>query len=378
MELFPFLGCGFTMENLLVSQVVGVRNVGWTFALFISLAILGGVSWLYYTLLVATPSFTDLQTQVPVTIKLANGKESKRMVGPSAPGWVPLDSISPYLVHAVIAQEDASFYLHKGVDYFEIKEAVKRDLKEKRYARGASTITQQVVKNVFLSREKSLWRKVKEFVWAREMEKALSKHKILSFYLNMVELGPGIYGVGRASQYYFGISPSGLNLKQAAFLALLLPSPTKYHNHYFEKKQLTEWANKRINHTLHVMLKMNFINQASYDAAMGEELWGGSVPDIVENLDIRPLYEGETSEAPLEEVPPISPPPSPEETDLPPTETLSPESGIPIEETPPTEEREPQQDPVTDSTPESIPEGSLQEGRDPQPEGFDEYPIDAE
>ncbi|MEZ4752028.1 MAG: transglycosylase domain-containing protein [Bdellovibrionota bacterium] len=112
-----------------------------------------GIVFVVLSLVVATisaltspPDFTALRRSVEIPIVLANGNPSKITVGPAAPGWVPLAAISTHLVHAVIAQEDTSFFHHEGVDFHEIKEAIKHDLKEKRYARGASTLTQQVVK----------------------------------------------------------------------------------------------------------------------------------------------------------------------------------------------------------------------------------------
>jgi len=235
----------------------------------------GGVIALILDAFTSVPDFKALRTQVKVPIFLPNGEKSTRWVGPQAPGWVSIRHISNNLLSAVIASEDTTFYIHKGVDYHELQAAIQKDIEEKRWARGASTLTQQLIKNVYLSRQKTLWRKLKEFLWAQAMEKVLSKAEILCFYVNMVEWGPGIYGIKAASMHYFSISPSELSPRQSAFLAMLLPSPVKYHR-YFAKRQLSAWASSRVNRILLVMNSMGFIDDHSYDLAMEDRLWGES------------------------------------------------------------------------------------------------------
>lgn len=222
-----------------------------------------------------TPDFTEMRGKVMVPIKLANKQKSEKEMGPKAKGWVPISQLSNHVLMAVIASEDTSFFSHKGVDYHELKEAVKKDWEEKKWARGGSTITQQVVKNVYLGRQKTLWRKFKEFFWAGELEKNLTKSEILNFYVNMVEWGPGIYGIREASEHYFGVHPSLVTAKQAAFLAMLLPSPIKYHS-YFEKKELSPWASKRVGQVLRVMNRMGFVDDETYKEALAEKLWGAT------------------------------------------------------------------------------------------------------
>ncbi len=236
------------------------------------------------------PDFSQLKDKTEVTIVLAGGKKATRWVGPKTLDWVALPFISNSLLMAVIASEDSSYFQHEGVDYYELKEAIKKDLKEKRWARGASTITQQVVKNVYLGREKTLWRKMKEFIWARELNKALSKSEILCFYVNLVEWGPGIYGIKKAAQHYFQTTPLALTAKQSAFLAMLLPSPVKYHV-YFEKKQLTPWAGGRVAQILRVMNRMRFVNDEEYQVALDESLWGEATSVSPGDLDNLPTED---------------------------------------------------------------------------------------
>lgn len=141
--------------------------------------------------------------------------------------WVKFSGIHDLLKKSVRITEDASFYSHKGIDMFELKEAVKKDLKEMRFARGASTITQQLAKNLYLSTNKSLWRKIKETVIARKLERTLSKDRIFELYLNVIEFGKGVFGVRAASRLYFDREPSALTLEQIVRLTAVIPRPLR-------------------------------------------------------------------------------------------------------------------------------------------------------
>ncbi len=230
----------------------------------------------FYDLALRVPDFSRLKESVEVSTRLANGDKAVRLMGPKTSGWTPLSAISEWLPRAVVSSEDGSFYSHNGIDMFEMQEALKKDLKEGRLARGASTLTQQVLKNVYLLNHPKVWRKVKEIAWAGKLEAALTKPQILAFYLNMAEWGPGIYGIGEASRHYFSCSPASLSPKQAAFLAMLLPSPRRYHA-YFRQKRLTEWAEKRINRILQVLQKRGQLSEDEFAAATSEKLWGNPV-----------------------------------------------------------------------------------------------------
>src|ERR1700746_875179 len=140
--------------------------------------------------------------------------------------FVPLSQISPDLQHAVIAAEDARFYQHHGFDWHEIQIAAEDDLEGGR-TRGASTITQQVVKNLFFGTGRSILRKGAEFTLAPGAEFVLGKRRILEIYLNVVEWGPGIYGAESACRYYDGIPARNIERQQAARLAAILPAPLK-------------------------------------------------------------------------------------------------------------------------------------------------------
>ncbi|MFZ0479132.1 MAG: monofunctional biosynthetic peptidoglycan transglycosylase [Terriglobales bacterium] len=140
--------------------------------------------------------------------------------------FVPLSQISPDLQHAVIAAEDARFYQHHGFDWHEIQIAAEDDLDGGR-ARGASTISQQLVKNLFFGTGRSVLRKGAEFTLVPVAEFVLGKRRILEIYLNVVEWGPGIYGVESASRYYEGTAARNIGREQAARLAAILPAPLK-------------------------------------------------------------------------------------------------------------------------------------------------------
>ncbi len=140
---------------------------------------------------------------------------------------VPLARISPDLQHAVVAAEDGRFYQHHGIDWKEVQKVVDEDLDEGRLGRGGSTITQQLVKNLFLTTNRSLIRKAVEFTLAPAAECILSKRRILELYLNEVEWGPGVFGAESAAHKWYGIPAARIGREQAARLAAVLPGPLR-------------------------------------------------------------------------------------------------------------------------------------------------------
>jgi len=142
--------------------------------------------------------------------------------------WVKLDRISPLMVKAVLAAEDADFYGHRGIDPASILRALIKDLTHQATRQGGSTITQQLARNLFLTRERTLARKVKEAILALRMEKTFTKDQILEMYLNTIYFGHGTYGIGAAAEAYFGKSASQLNLSESSVLAGLIAAPESY------------------------------------------------------------------------------------------------------------------------------------------------------
>ena len=141
--------------------------------------------------------------------------------------WVPLSRISPYLVKAVLIAEDDKFWSHEGFDYESIKQAIEKDLQSGRLKFGGSTISQQLARNLYLSPAKSFWRKFREVLITWRMEQVLPKKRILEIYLNVVEWGDGVFGAEAASRHYFDKPASQLSPREAARLAVVLPSPRK-------------------------------------------------------------------------------------------------------------------------------------------------------
>jgi monofunctional biosynthetic peptidoglycan transglycosylase len=154
-------------------------------------------------------------------MELARRGESSRLE------WtpVPLSRIAPTLRRAAVVAEDARFWSHGGVDWDAVREAFGRNWKERELGHGASTITQQLAKNLYLSPARTPWRKLREWAIARRLERRLSKRRILELYLNVIEFGRRTYGAEAASRRYFGKSAAGLSATEAATLAAIIPSP---------------------------------------------------------------------------------------------------------------------------------------------------------
>lgn len=197
--------------------------------------------------------------------RLSSSDDARIEVRPTKPkGWSSLSSISKYAQSAIVLSEDWSFFHHEGFDREQMKVALEEAASGGR-VRGASTITQQMVKNVWLSDNRTLWRKLHELILAYKVDKVLSKKRILEIYLNVIEFGPGIYGIGRASRHYFGKAPSQLSPRESAFLAMLLPSPKRYYVS-FRKKKLTKFATQRVKQILIKMRMGKSISPAEYEA----------------------------------------------------------------------------------------------------------------
>lgn len=205
----------------------------WTFTriLIVIFALALGYLALEFLLL---PSCADLKDKNPETTAMIE----RRLAQAEAEGrkptrqqqWVPIEKISNNLVRAVLAGEDARFFEHNGFDTEAIKKAIEHDWKEGRFARGASTITQQLAKNLYLSESKNPLRKLKEAIITQRLEANLDKRRILEIYLNVIEWGDGIYGAEAASRTYFGKSAAQLSVSEAAYLSAMIPNPRTVYN----------------------------------------------------------------------------------------------------------------------------------------------------
>jgi monofunctional biosynthetic peptidoglycan transglycosylase len=194
-----------------------------------ALALAAWVGWEALT----WPDVAALATRPPTTTAfIERHNERERAAGRRgqvAIRWMSYASISSDVKRAVLVAEDINFFSHRGFDWGEIKIAVGEALHDSEAPRGASTITQQLVKNLWLSPSRNPLRKVKEAALTWQVERALSKRRILEIYLNVAEFGPGIYGVGPAAQAYFGKAPGDLGEEDASLLAAGLPRPASWH-----------------------------------------------------------------------------------------------------------------------------------------------------
>ncbi len=211
-------------------------------------------------------SLADRTVNLTIQVKDWKGTLHPSVVGPKNPWWTPSETIPAEMEWAVIVAEDANFYQHEGIDVQAIKNAIKYDLEKKRFARGASTITQQTAKNLFLTREKSVTRKIEEIYLAKRMEQELTKGRILELYLNIVELGPMVYGIGHGARYYFDKQASALTPRECAFLAAMLPGPQKVYNPYRHLDRVL----KRSDMVLRLLREKRVLTEAEYRQALAE------------------------------------------------------------------------------------------------------------
>jgi hypothetical protein len=175
------------------------------------------------------------------------------VVGPDNPDFTPFDQISPALVSSIMTTEDNGFFKHHGWVTSEFKSALRRNLVRGGFRMGASSITMQMVKNVLLSQEKTLSRKLQELFLVWYLEQQLPKERILELYFNAIEFGPRIYGIGAASRHYFGKKPAELTPVEAAFFSSILPSPKRRYVQYCHGALLPQWDKyiKRIVNKVH-------------------------------------------------------------------------------------------------------------------------------
>jgi len=206
-----------------------VRRARRRLALAALLAIAGWVTYEAWT----WPSVRALQQRPPrTTAFIEQYRARQRAAGRLdrvAWTWVDYASVSPHAKRAVLVAEDIGFFTHRGFDLHELRDAVVQALEEGEPLRGASTITQQLAKNLWLSPSRNPARKLREALLTWQLERTLSKRRILELYLNVVEFGPGTYGIEAAARRYFGKPAAALDVEEAARLAASLPNPAIWH-----------------------------------------------------------------------------------------------------------------------------------------------------
>ena len=204
-------------------------------------------------------------------VETEKGEWESFKVGPTNPDFVPIANISPYLVSSITSSEDYNFYKHHGFIPSEFRTALVNNLKSGAPVQGASSITMQMVKNVLLFREKTLARKLQELFLTWHVENTLEKDRIMEIYLNVIEYGPDLYGIGAAAREYFGKQAKDLNPVEAAFFSSILPNPKDRYRQYCQNT-LTKWTEGKIQRQLAKMFERKQLTQEEYDKALATPL----------------------------------------------------------------------------------------------------------
>jgi hypothetical protein len=203
---------------------------------------------------------------------IQNVQQRPVLVGSENPNYTPLDQISPYLQKSVLTSEDPSFFSHRGFINEAFKQSILKNIRTNKFSRGASTISMQLVKNVFLTREKTASRKLEEIllVYILENNRIASKERMLEVYFNVIEWGPNVYGIGEASQFYFQKKPIDLNLKECLFLATIVPKPKKFMWQFDAEGILKSFASQQQKFLSNLMLRRGIL--------IPEDTIGESIP----------------------------------------------------------------------------------------------------
>ncbi len=188
--------------------------------------------------------------------------ETAVVTGPGTPGWIPYDRIPYVQRRAIIVSEDSTFPFHRGLEIEEVRLAIQEAMETGEKARGGSTLSQQLVKNLFLTRDRTALRKVQELLITFLLESALTKEQIFEAYANLIEWGPNVYGLTDASEHYFGRPPRRLQAHEMAYLATIIPGPLLYHVHYEEGHV----SNQHMGRVRALLNRLNRLGQLPDDA----------------------------------------------------------------------------------------------------------------
>lgn len=217
------------------------------------------------------------------------------MVGPENPDFRTIDRIPAYLKYAVMTSEDGSFYFHNGFIPDAIRESIITNIKEKRFARGGSTISMQLVKNVFLTRNKNITRKIEEMLitWLIESQRLVSKDRMFEVYLNVIETGPMVYGVNEAARFYFKKDVSKLTLAESIYIASIVPRPKWFRYSFDANGALREHLQSYYSLVSGKMLRKEWITQEEFDNLKPEVDLKGPARDMVLPTDSIPVEDEE-------------------------------------------------------------------------------------
>jgi monofunctional biosynthetic peptidoglycan transglycosylase len=242
---------GLAVKKILLWIVMGVPAL-----------LVGSVLLIYLSL----PDVGDLKTNNPRTtaLMLQRFREAKKSQTNLVirQQWVTFDEIPQLFKDTIRVTEDAGFYQHQGLDFTELKAALKKNWQKGKFVRGASTITQQLAKNLYLSTDKSIIRKIKEYLIARRLENQLGKKRIFNLYLNVIEFGPGVFGVQAAAQNFFNKNVSQLDLEEIVRLTAVIPKPLKE-----TPTRNSSWIKWKAGWILDTLRRYKYIDQREYQMA---------------------------------------------------------------------------------------------------------------
>ena len=212
------------------------------------------------------------------------------MVGPENPDYRSLEAIPPYLKSAVMISEDGAFFGHRGFMLEPLKDSIAANLKEKRFARGASTISMQLVKNLYLKRQKTIARKLEEMIitWLIEENRLVSKERMLEIYLNIIEWGPQVYGAQEAARFYFEKDVADLTLAEAIFMASIIPQPKRFMTSFDEEQRLRPGLQAYYADVSAKMLQRGWIDQRDFDTLIADVRLRGPARLLLKGTEIQP------------------------------------------------------------------------------------------
>lgn len=228
--------------------------------------------------------FTKLKDSIVHRVFINDSTYKDLLLQSGQSNFMTLENISPYLVNAVIVSEDGGFFNHKGFDPSGFSYALAQNIKERELARGGSTITMQLVKNIYLNHDKTIARKIEEaiIVWLIETQRILEKEEILQIYFNIIEWGPGIYGVSEASKFYFNKDPKQINLNEAIFLASIVPRPKQFNKSFDRMGNLKEYYQDYYRFVSETMLVRNMINESDIENLIPNVSITGPAKEFIE------------------------------------------------------------------------------------------------
>lgn len=217
-------------------------------------------------------NFDQLSETLETRFEMPDGEVFTRVTGPKSERWVRLEDMPELLPIAVTSQEDGGFYKHRGISLFHLRGSLIRNLKEGRFVRGGSTLTMQLIKNLYLHRDKTLSRKLEEVCLAWLIERKRSKDELITLYLNIVEFGEDIFGIKEASQTYFEKEPIDLTPEEISALTRLLPGPRLYEP-YFRRKRFSRAYANRVNRLLKLLQKRGHLDEEEWEPITRTSLW---------------------------------------------------------------------------------------------------------